>query len=238
MALCMAFGQNYGSPALSVIKNAKRRIMKMRSKRWIPMLGISLSGLLSMGMTTFYCPGLWTVNKQEVARTETIIYPADGLLHCDNGTINFKSDAALEVIEAKSNKLHGAIDPVNQTFAWAVEMKTFEGFNSALQREHFKENYLETDEFPKAIFQGKIIEKIDFKQDGTYNVRAKGKLLIHGVEQERILNSVLIIKKGLATVRSSFTVKLADHNINIPRIVYQKIAEEIAVVVEADLKPS
>ena len=152
--------------------------------------------------------------------------------------VHFKSDAALEVIQAQSGKLRGALDPANQTFAWIVELKTFEGFNSVLQREHFKENYLETDKYPKAIFQGKIIEKIDFQQDGTYTIRAKGKLLIHGIEQERILKSQLEMKNGKAIIRSSFTVLLNDHNINIPRIVHQKIAEEILVTVEAVLTAS
>ncbi len=203
--------------------------MKLQPKRCLQLLGVGLTGLLPFGMLTLPSPGAISIN-------EPIVYPSDGLLHCDNGKVNFKSDATLEIIQAKSAKLHGVIDPAKQTFAWAVELHTFEGFNSALQREHFKENYLETDEFPKAVFQGKIIEKIDFQQEGTYNVRAKGKLLIHGVEQERILNSQLLVKNGKSTVRSTFTVKLSDHNINIPRVVHQKIAEEIAITVEAELK--
>ena len=210
--------------------------MNLQPTRWVSILGISLSGLLPWCINTLLQPGAGIEAVSESAASYAKI--GDGLLHCDNGRVNFKSDAALEVIQAKSNKLHGVIDPANQTFAWAVELKTFEGFNSALQREHFKENYLETDEFPKAIFQGKIIEKIDFQKDGTYSVRAKGKLLIHGVEQERILNSQLVLKNGKAFIHSDFTVLLSDHNINIPRIVHQKIAEEIAVTVEAELQAS
>jgi hypothetical protein len=45
-------------------------------------------------------------------------------------------------------------------------MQTFEGFNSALQREHFNENYIESNRFPDASFNGKIIEDIDFAKDG------------------------------------------------------------------------
>jgi hypothetical protein len=208
--------------------------MNMQPKRWVHLLSIGLSGLVPFGMASLSYPGLHVAQAPSLP----VATLSDGLFRCDNGQVTFKSDAALEIIQARSNKLRGVIDPVNQTFAWAVEMKTFEGFNSGLQREHFKENYLETDEFPKAIFQGKIIEKIDFQKDGSYTVRAKGKLLIHGVEQERILNSRLELKNGKATIHSAFTVLLSDHNINIPRIVHQKIAEEIAVTVEAELKAS
>ena len=114
-------------------------------------------------------------------------------------------------------------------------MRSFEGFNGPLQKEHFNENYLESLKYPKATFAGKIIEKIDFQKDGTYPVRAKGKLSVHGVEQERIIKSSLEIKGDRLVVRSTFTVPLSDHAISIPKIVHQKIAEEIEVTVEATL---
>lgn len=159
----------------------------------------------------------------------------DATLECEQGKIQIRSEAPLEIIEAQSNRLRGLIDPARQSFAWSVEIKSLNGFNSPLQREHFNENYLESNKFPRASFMGKIIEKIDFQQDGVYDVRAKGKFTVHGVEQERIIKSRLSIKKGKAVVQSTFTVLLADHDITIPRIVYQKIAEEVTVKIDAEL---
>ncbi len=161
---------------------------------------------------------------------------ADPVYRCDNGRILFRSEAPLEAIEASSNTLRGIIDAEKQTFAWSIEIKNFDGFNNPLQREHFNENYMETTRFPKATFSGKIIEKTDFSQNGTYSIRAKGMLNIHGVEQERIIKSSIEVKNGSIKVRSKFTVPLSDHNISIPKIVHQKIAEEITVTVEAVLK--
>lgn len=155
---------------------------------------------------------------------------------CENGKITLRSEAPLEVIEAKSTRLRGAIDAENNTFAWSVEVKTFEGFNNPLQREHFNENYMESKNYPKATFTGKIIEQVDFGQDGTQTVRAKGKLTIHGVAQERIIKSQLTIKNGKVSVKSAFTVLLSDHSISVPKIVYQKISEEVAVSIEAELE--
>ena len=109
----------------------------------------------------------------------------------ESGTAYFKSDAPLELIEAKSTQLKGAIDATKRTFAFTIPIKSFEGFNNPLQQEHFAENYLEIDRFPKATFTGKIIEKLDLSKDGKYTVRTKGKLVIHGVTQERIINSRL-----------------------------------------------
>jgi polyisoprenoid-binding protein YceI len=159
------------------------------------------------------------------------------ILLTKEGTIHFKSEAPLELIEATSKKMRGALNPAEQTFAFSVANNSFEGFNSALQREHFNENYMESSKYPTCTFTGKIIEDIDYAVDGTYNVRAKGKLTVHGVEQERIIKATMEIKKGIISVSSSFMVPLADHNITIPKIVNQKIAEEISVELNAVLQP-
>ncbi len=58
----------------------------------------------------------------------------------ETGKISFKSEAPLELIQAVSNDLAGAINPANHTFAFTIPMNTFDGFNSALQKEHFREN--------------------------------------------------------------------------------------------------
>ena len=74
--------------------------------------------------------------------------------------------------------------------------RSFKGFNSPVQQEHFYENYIEDDKFPRSSFQGKIIEKIDANLTGDFNVRAKGILDIHGVKQERIIPGTLIIEEN------------------------------------------
>ena len=164
-------------------------------------------------------------------------FPPATIYRCDNGKVILKSDAALEMIQAQSNKLRGAVDFSTNSFAWTVEIRSFEGFNNQLQREHFNENYMESDKYPKASFAGKIIEQVDLQTDGSYAVRAKGKIIIHGVEQERIIKSQVVVAGKRIHISSTFTVPLSEHNITIPRIVYQKIAEEITVNIEADLKP-
>src|SRR5687768_2798568 len=97
--------------------------------------------------------------------------------------MSFTSNAELELITAASNKAQGLIDPSTNQFAFTVDIKSFQGFNSALQREHFNEKYLESDKYPRARFSGKIIEPVDLTTDGSYDIRAKGDLDIHGQKQ-------------------------------------------------------
>lgn len=133
--------------------------------------------------------------------------------------------------------MQGVLDVKKKTFAFRVNIVSFMGFNSPLQQEHFNENYMETPRYPQASYAGRIIEDIDFSQDGEYNVRAKGKLKIHGMEQERIVNVHAIVRNKHINIECDFIVPLADHNIKVPRLVYDKLATEINVSVSAILIP-
>lgn len=159
-----------------------------------------------------------------------------GIYSTDNGFAAFRSEAAQELISGTSNNLQGLLDIEKRTFAFRIRIRSFHGFNNGLQREHFNENYLESEKFPEATFRGKIIEQVDFTQNGKFTVRAKGILSIHGVEQERIIKSEVTVQNGILHVDAKFTVLITDHDIKVPRVVHEKIASEIMVEVVADFK--
>ena len=158
------------------------------------------------------------------------------VFNISKGNISFSSDAPLELIKAESNELKGLINTENKQFAFSVKVRSFKGFNSGFQKDHFNENYLETNKYPDAAFSGKIIEDVDFTKNNTLTVRAKGVLTVHGVPKERIIKSDMTIKNGAVFIKSNFTVLLADHNIPIPKVVHEKLSSEIKVEVNSELK--
>lgn len=158
-----------------------------------------------------------------------------GLFETKKSLVSFVSDAPLELIKASSKELRGFLDPEKRTFAFIIPSKSFEGFNSPLQQVHFSENYIEASKYPEASFKGKIIEQVDLSTDGEYQVRAKGALNIHGVEQERIIRVKIKLSKGVLNASSDFSILLREHNITIPKVVYQKIAEEIFIQVQMEM---
>ncbi len=168
------------------------------------------------------CPGF----KQEPSIYQTV-----------NGQVSFRSEAPLELIRASSVELIGFMDIDKKIFSFKIPMHSFQGFNSPLQREHFNENYMESDKFPEASFKGKIIEDQDLRIDGTYELRAKGTLTIHGISQERIIKSDVTVNNKKIMIKTDFSVLLSDHNIPIPKVVYQKLANEIKVEVTTTLEP-
>ncbi|NNC95391.1 MAG: YceI family protein [Chitinophagales bacterium] len=157
---------------------------------------------------------------------------AQDLFKVDDGKAHFVSNAPLEIIEAVSSEVQGYLRLSDQSFAFKLNVSSFYGFNSELQRQHFNDHYMEIDQFPDASFSGKIIEQIDLNVEGIQTIRAKGLLTVHGVTQERIIKCNLIVEDEKISAKATFSLMLEDHNISIPKIVYQKIAEEIFIQVE------
>jgi polyisoprenoid-binding protein YceI len=150
------------------------------------------------------------------------------LLLTQTGETSFNSDTPIEKISATNKQTGAALNPANGAVAVKIIIRNFH-FPNKLMEEHFNENYMESEKYPNATFNGKIQETIDYTKDGVYDVSAKGTLEIHGVKQERILKGKLTISKGQMILDSNFDVKLVDHKISVPTIVIAKIAEVISV---------
>jgi len=94
---------------------------------------------------------------------------------------------------------------------------------------------MEVQKYPTSTFEGKIIEEIDLSTREEQVVRAKGILKVHGVEQERIIKGTIRLTGNTIKLHADFTILLEDHQIKIPRVVFEKIAEVIDVAVTAEL---
>jgi hypothetical protein len=157
-------------------------------------------------------------------------------LRLHKSMVTFISEAPLEFISAKNDQISGIVDFHELEFLIRIKNDGFVGFNSPLQQEHFFENYIESHKHPKSSFAGKIIGEIDLSKPGTYQLKAKGWLDIHGEKSERIIPITIEVRSDKISFQSKFSILLADHKINIPRIVNQKIAEEIEITIKGELK--
>lgn len=147
-----------------------------------------------------------------------------------NGHISFYSSTPIENIEAHNNQAASILDASSGELVFNVLIKSFE-FKNALMQEHFNENYMESDKFPKATFKGKVsnVQSVNFSKDGTYNVDVTGDLTIHGVTKPVSAKGTVSIKGETVSAESKFTVQPSDYNIQIPKLVEGKIAKQIEV---------
>lgn len=150
------------------------------------------------------------------------------MLIARNGQISFFSETPLENISGLNKNVTAIINTKTSDVAVKMQVAQFE-FPNKLMQEHFNENYLESDKYPTASFTGKIQEKVDFSKDGIQAVTAKGILNMHGVAKERTMNGKLTVTKTGASLICEFNVPLADHKIEIPKLVFEKIAEVITI---------
>lgn len=154
-----------------------------------------------------------------------------------DGNIRFFSDAPLEDIEANSKKGTAAFNSQTGEVAALIPIKSFV-FENALMQEHFNENYLESDKFPNASFKGKIPESTIPEPGSSKMINVEGDLTIHGVTKKRTLPLTLkYAADGSIKAIAKWTVLLADHNIKIPQLVFQNIAEEVEISIDFNLTP-
>lgn len=152
------------------------------------------------------------------------------------GETDFKASVeAFEPVEAKSNSTTVILNTGSGDIAALLFMKSFH-FKVALMEEHFNENYMDSDKFPKATFKGKLKDfnmgdlsstAKEYNLSGTLTVRGKAK---------DIQTTAMISKVGdKIIIKSNFSVKPQDFDIDIPSIVRNKIAKEINVTLNYEL---
>ena len=154
----------------------------------------------------------------------------------DSSHVSFFSATPVEDIDAVNYASTSLLNVGKKEVAFRVPISGFQ-FEKPLMQEHFNENYLETGKYPTASFKGKLSDSLDLAKDTTYNVTATGMLTIHGVDRAQTFSGVIVTKDGKATLKSEFKVKLTDHKIKVPKVVFANIAEEIEVKVFFQYKP-
>ncbi len=152
-----------------------------------------------------------------------------------NGSVNLLGKAPKETITAKSKALMGKLDAASREFNFRQNLSQFAFSQGDMQKKDAEEMYWQTDKYPYADFQGKIINSIDLSKNGTYDVTAIGSFRMHGVVKELKIPAQVQVKDGTMEVSSTFNIFLSDFDIEIPRLVALKVAEEFQASISLTL---
>ncbi len=153
--------------------------------------------------------------------------------------IKFYSETSIENIEAKTNEASSVIDLEKGEFVCQVLMKSFY-FEKALMQEHFNENYVESEKYPKAVFKGKFGDwdgVPNLNENGELKKKLSGTMSLHGIEKPFQAESIINIQSGKVSMTSEFLISPEDYKIEIPSAVVDKIAKEIEVSFTANFTP-
>ena len=153
------------------------------------------------------------------------------------GKITFEASVpAFEEVKGKNEGVTCVLNPKTGEIASLALMKGFR-FKLALMEEHFNENYINSDTYPKATFKGKI-ENFDVSAltatAKEYNI--KGKLELHGKTND--VTSIAKIRKteGGIEIITNFSVNSDDYAIAIPSVVKSKVSNKVKVKAEFIVK--
>ncbi|MEQ1586096.1 MAG: YceI family protein [Cyclobacteriaceae bacterium] len=153
----------------------------------------------------------------------------------EKSLVSFFSEAAIENIKAQNAKTSSLLNATTGEVVFSIPIKDFK-FDKSLMQDHFNEKYMESDKYPKAIFQGKFLNlKLD--ETGEQRVTALGKLTMHGVTREIEVTGTVQIKSNQILARADFSIRLKDFKIKIPQLLWNNIAEEVKITTEFTYKP-
>lgn len=144
----------------------------------------------------------------------------------------FFSSAPIEDIAAHSESGVSLWNTRNGELNFKVNIRSFK-FEKGKMQEHFNENFMESHKYPIATFKGKILQQPDLSKEGEYRLRLLGTLQIHGVEQKREISATVTVLENTLELHSEFNVAVADHDIEIPKLLFRNIAEVVRVEVNA-----
>ena len=165
------------------------------------------------------------------------ILSGQGKFLTNEGFISFYSHTVIEDITADNHQVGAVIDAETGEVAVIVRMTRFE-FEKKLMQEHFNENFVESEKFPKATFNGRITnnDEVDYSSAGMYPVQVEGEMTIHGVTRNVKPGGTVEVTDDGIVARTEFKLNPEDYDIRIPRVVRDNIAEEMVITAELSCK--
>jgi hypothetical protein len=170
----------------------------------------------------------------------TLAVSAQDKYFTKTGKIHFDATtpSSPEKIDGVNKSSICVIDTKTGNIQFSLLMKGFE-FERALMQEHFNENYVESNKFPKTEFKGMITNNssVNYSKDGVYPVKVKGSLTMHGETKDVVADGKLTVKAGKISANADFPVTLADFKVTIPQLVADKVAKTAKITVDCQLDP-
>jgi len=154
-----------------------------------------------------------------------------------SATVAFDATTPKDGLPKAENKtVIGSINTQTGAVAFEAAVKNFNFSNPKVQ-EHFNgASWLNSDQFPKITFTGKIenADKINFQKDGVYKAKATGDLIVKGISKPAKAEGTITIANGKIIVLAEMKVKLEDYAISGQPVEAGKVAKEPKVAVSAE----
>ena len=170
--------------------------------------------------------------------------------HVDTGArrvVRFVSRAPIEDFEGVTERIDGfVVVPAGglktglmadgSEFYFEVDLASLDT-GIGLRNRHMRESYLETDAYPYATYSGRVV-RVDAVAGGSFRATVAGELEIHGIRRPLDIPCDLTPEGTGYRVGCAWSVKLSEHDVRIPRLMFMKINEEIRLEVDFAVRPA
>jgi len=163
----------------------------------------------------------------------------------DGSEVVFTSKAPMESFDGRTSNITGHLACNPEDLAHSIDLNMVVDMASldtgiGLRNNHMRDNHLETDTYPTAVFTGGTIvggDASDLRPGATTHLEVQGVFDLHGVARDLVVPAdVTMATDGSLTVSARFMVKLSDHEIKRPKFLVMKLADEQAVKVTLNLQ--
>jgi hypothetical protein len=166
---------------------------------------------------------------------QAFVFGQDKLI-TKTGTITFEASMpAFEEVKAMNEKVSCVINTKTGELASLALVKSFR-FKIALMEEHFNENYIDSDQFPKAILRGKLTNFNYAKLTESFTLfEMVGTMEIHG--KTNPIKVPIMLKKATngLDLKADFEINTSEFAIEIPSVVSKKVSNKVKVQVACNL---
>lgn len=151
----------------------------------------------------------------------------------ETGYVKFFSSALIEDITAENQQASAYFNLETGEAVFLIPISGFV-FDKSLMQEHFNENYMESDKYPEAYFKGKISGFRPSQAESS--VIAEGEMTIHGITRKIRVPGKIFRSGNSLRMEAIFNVALEDYQVEIPKLMFQKIAEKVEVTTKFEFQ--
>jgi polyisoprenoid-binding protein YceI len=163
-----------------------------------------------------------------------------------SNVVRFISKAPLDEFEGITDRidgytllggagLDGAANAEHTEIYFEVDLASLDT-GIGLRNRHMRDRYLEIESYPYAAFRG-AIQTVELVSPNLYRVVSSGTMTLHGVERPLTPECRVRATSSRTRVRCEFSLLLSDFEIEIPRLMFMKINDEVRIVLDYWLSP-
>jgi polyisoprenoid-binding protein YceI len=163
----------------------------------------------------------------------------------DKNVVRFDSKAPMESFSGETNQLSGyiSLEPAGLGDSITVRVEVdLASLDTGIDRRnrHMRENHLETDKYPRAVFTGATVVSpaaARLRAGQVLNCELEGTFDLHGVSRRIrvMIEATYLTEGGVSSIHvvTSFRVALPDYEISRPKFLFLKLEETQTVTFDA-----